>query len=136
MKKGTTGVQKSVETETRMVRRRSRDASNVQRSRLVLFAFSSTYCLFIKFLRWEKENGLVVPDVILLLKDCLKKLSGYSTEGIFRKAGLESEMKTLKETINNGSPFVCDNVHSIATLLKVFFFIIFLLRLVSFILMG
>jgi len=58
-----------------------------------------------------------------MLKEILVSLGGYKSEGIFRKAGLESEMTTLKEHINNGNPFNCYNQHTIATLLKVIIFI-------------
>ena len=46
-------------------------------------------------------------------------LNGLETEGIFRKAGLESEMNTMKDLCNAGKPFHSRNVHSIATMMKV-----------------
>lgn len=54
-----------------------------------------------------------------MLKDILVVMGGIESEGIFRKAGLESEMVTLKEKIENGEPFHSYNPHSIATLMKV-----------------
>ena len=56
---------------------------------------------------------------MLILKDLLTMLDGPKSEGIFRKAGLESEMTTIKERINDGLAFSCDNQHTIATLMKV-----------------
>jgi len=66
----------------------------------------------------DPDNGLLVPLVLLILKDLLQILDGPKSEGIFRKAGLESEMTIIKEHFNEGSPFSCDNQHTIATLLK------------------
>ena len=57
--------------------------------------------------------------MLLLLKDILVVLGGIETEGIFRRAGLESEMATLKTKIENGEPFHSQNPHTIATLIKV-----------------
>ena len=45
-------------------------------------------------------------------------LNGMETEGIFRLAGLESEMAVLKTKIEKGQTFQCLNPHSIATLIK------------------
>ena len=72
----------------------------------------------------------MVPVILLMLKELLVSLGGYESEGIFRKAGLESEMTTLKEHINNGNPFTCYNQHTIATLLKVIFKFIFLYNII------
>ena len=70
----------------------------------------------------DPDNGLMVPEILVILKDMLISQEGIETEGVFRKAGLESEMIVLKEKINAGDYFFSDNCHSIATLLKVCFY--------------
>jgi len=54
------------------------------------------------------------------LKDILLKTEGLEQEGIFRKAGVESEMIVLQDKIAAGECFHCSNPHNIGTLLKVF----------------
>ena len=54
-----------------------------------------------------------------ILKDMLILSDGIDCEGVFRKSGLESEMTAMKESFHAGKPFVCDNTHSIATMMKV-----------------
>ena len=59
-----------------------------------------------------------VPEVVVILKELLQTKQGLYSEGIFRKAGSELEMKVLKQQIENGENIVCDNIHSVATMLK------------------
>ena len=54
-----------------------------------------------------------------MLRDMIKALDGFSQEGIFRKAGLESEMVILRGKIESGEPFQSLDQHSLATLMKV-----------------
>ena len=65
------------------------------------------------------DNGLVVPEILLILKEILVNLGGYTVEGIFRKAGLESEMENIRAQLRDGKTFVSYNEHTIATMLKV-----------------
>jgi len=69
----------------------------------------------------DPQNGIEVPEILVMLKDMLLVMGAIESEGIFRKAGLESEMTVLREKINNGEPFDSDNPHSIATLMKRWF---------------
>ena len=79
-----------------------------------------------------------MPEILVMLKDILIVMDGIESEGIFRKAGLESEMTILREKITNGEPFHSYNPHSIATLMKVrryiaiylFIFLFYVLALV------
>lgn len=79
----------------------------------------------------DPDNGLCVPQVLLILKDILDLLDGYKSEGIFRKAGLESEMTSLKTQLSDGVPIFTDNQHTIGTMLKVFIYLFIDLNLVS-----
>lgn len=65
------------------------------------------------------DNGIEVPEILVMLKDILFVMDGLVEEGVFRKAGLESEMAVLREKIDAGEPFTSYNPHSIATLMKV-----------------
>jgi hypothetical protein len=60
-----------------------------------------------------------VPEILHILKDLLVVNRAFEAEGIFRKSGDEFLMSTLKRKINEGAAIVCDDVHSIGTLLKV-----------------
>lgn len=46
-------------------------------------------------------------------------LDPLQQEGIFRKAGNETEMKAMIKNFNAGKPVHSDDIHSVATLLKV-----------------
>ena len=68
------------------------------------------------------DDGFSVPEVLVILKDLIDIHDGYRTEGIFRKSGLDREMNLLKNELEKGLPITpCDNVHSIATLMKRWF---------------
>jgi len=69
----------------------------------------------------DPDNGLEVPDILLLLKDMLAIVNGLEAEGIFRRAGLESEMKRLREQLNQGEKVSCKNPHTVGTMLKRWF---------------
>ena len=60
-----------------------------------------------------------MPEILAILKDMLILSDGIDCEGVFRKSGLESEMTTLKEQLHAGKAVICDNTHSIATMMKV-----------------
>jgi hypothetical protein len=62
--------------------------------------------------------GIEVPEVLEILKDLLLSNNGLATEGIFRKAGSELEMKVLAKKIDEGEQISTKDVHTVATLIK------------------
>lgn len=67
------------------------------------------------------DEGLKVPKVLVILKELLEINNGFSTEGIFRRAGSEITMKAIKENLENGKEIQTKDVHSVATLIKRWF---------------
>lgn len=67
------------------------------------------------------DMGYEVPEVLAILRELLQSKNGLVSEGIFRKAGSELEMKVLRQQMENGENIVCDNIHSVATMLKRWF---------------
>ena len=68
-----------------------------------------------------EDWGCEVPEVLVVLKQLLEVQDGLITEGIFRKAGSEIEMKFIREKLENGENVIGMNVHSIATMIKRWF---------------
>ena len=64
--------------------------------------------------------GVDVPEILVILRDMLLLLDPFEVEGIFRKAGNETEMKKMIKALNKGKPIHSTNVHSVATLLRVY----------------
>ena len=62
--------------------------------------------------------GLKVPEVLVMIRDRMEELQAFESEGIFRVAGVETEMTELKQCFNAGLPVVSDNCHSMGTMLK------------------
>jgi len=82
--------------------------------------------LRVVLLRADTEQG--VPRVVRALMGRLRAsdYEGLRTEGIFRVPGDSSEMRGMREHINQGEDLDaviarCDDVHSVAGLLKMFF---------------
>ena len=67
------------------------------------------------------DMGCDVPEVLIILKELLEVKNGLISEGIFRKAGSELEMKVLKQQLENGENVVGQNIHSVATMIKRWF---------------
>ena len=63
--------------------------------------------------------GLEVPEILLRVREGLYETDALHTEGIFRKAGKESDMGPLRQNLNSGLPISSFDPHSIATVLKV-----------------
>jgi hypothetical protein len=66
-----------------------------------------------------EDNGLMVPEILIKLRQMLYDCNGLQQEGIFRKAGTESELLPIRERLNRHEEVVLTNPHNIATLLKV-----------------
>lgn len=68
------------------------------------------------------DNGYMVPKVLADMKKLIIDKGGVDTEGIFRLAGEQTEIKRIKEMMNNK---VFDNktndVNAIASLVKIWF---------------
>jgi len=68
------------------------------------------------------DNGFTVPKIIIDMKKCILDKGGVHTEGIFRLAGEQTEIKRIKELMNNKSfDFKTNDINAIATLLKIWF---------------
>jgi hypothetical protein len=76
----------------------------------------------------RSDSEAAVPKVVRVLMARLRadRDEGLRTEGIFRVPGDSTEMREMREAINHGVDVEtelakCDNLHSIAGLLKMFF---------------
>mmetsp|Transcript_27376 Transcript_27376/g.69653 ORF Transcript_27376/g.69653 Transcript_27376/m.69653 type:complete len:537 (+) Transcript_27376:34-1644(+) len=82
--------------------------------------------LAVQLSRSDTTNGIPLIVNLLMAKLRSKGIEGLRTEGIFRVPGDSSEMKHLRMQINQGADPQqlmdrCDNVHSAAGLLKMYF---------------
>lgn len=71
----------------------------------------------------DRDNGIEVPEILVILKELVLVNQGEQVEGLFRRAGSEIEMKKLKKAIEEGpwSELKSKDVHSVATLIKRWF---------------
>jgi hypothetical protein len=67
------------------------------------------------------DGGLLVPRVLLILKELLLVNDGLAVEGLFRRSGSESLMKTIRQQLEEGKEVSTKDVHTVATLIKRFF---------------
>jgi len=67
------------------------------------------------------DNGFQVPIIIADMKKFILEKNGINTEGIFRLAGEQTEIKRIKELMNNKTPYQTNDINAIATLLKIWF---------------
>jgi len=68
------------------------------------------------------DNGYHVPSVLVNMKKCIIAKGGVNTEGIFRLAGEQTEIKRIKEAMNKKSfDYVTNDINAIASLLKIWF---------------
>jgi len=68
------------------------------------------------------DNGFQVPKIIAEMKRVIIEKGGVNTEGIFRLAGEQTEIKRIKELMNNKSfDFKTNDINAIASLLKIWF---------------
>jgi len=68
------------------------------------------------------DNGFQVPKVIAEMRRIIIEKGGVNTEGIFRLAGEQTEIKRIKELLNNKSfDFKTNDLNAIASLLKIWF---------------
>ena len=68
-----------------------------------------------------EDDGLRVPEVLVLMKKSLIAADGLRSEGIFRLAGDVFEIARLKEEMNKKIFEKSDEVNTVATLIKVWF---------------
>lgn len=65
--------------------------------------------------------GHKVPAILVLMKKTVIEKKGIYTEGIFRLAGEQTEIRRIKEQMNKKIfDFSTSDVNAVATLIKVF----------------
>jgi hypothetical protein len=69
----------------------------------------------------SSTNIMMIPQVLIQMKNYLYDQGGLEVEGIFRIAADENEMPMVRAALNRGSFESCNNIHCISTLIKVFF---------------
>lgn len=62
-----------------------------------------------------------IPSVLVQMLDYLRKENAFDLEGIFRVAADSEEMSFVKNSINQNTFKKCEDIHCIATLIKVWF---------------
>lgn len=67
------------------------------------------------------DLGCQVPEILMILREMLEVKNGLISEGVFRKAGSELEMKVVKEKLENAEFVQAQDIHSVATLIKRWF---------------
>jgi len=68
------------------------------------------------------DGGFQVPKIIVNLKNMILEKGGINTEGIFRLAGEQTEIKRIKEQLNDKNYDVKTNdINAITSLLKIWF---------------
>jgi len=69
----------------------------------------------------ETDEGFVVPSILVSMKKSLIEYGGISTEGIFRLAGEQTEIRRIKETMNKKEFTSSNDVNTVASLIKIWF---------------
>jgi len=68
------------------------------------------------------DNGFRVPTILMNMKTNLVNKGGINSEGIFRLAGEQTEIRRLKDNLNNKTSEIPTNdVNAIASLIKIWF---------------
>lgn len=68
------------------------------------------------------DNGFQVPKVIAEMKRVIIEKNGINTEGIFRLAGEQTEIKRIKEIMNSKNfDYKTNDINAVASLLKIWF---------------
>jgi len=68
------------------------------------------------------DDGFQVPTILADMKKMLLDKGGVNTEGIFRLAGEQTEIRRIKEQMNNKNYEIKTNdINAIASLLKIWF---------------
>eukprot|EP01114_Cavostelium_apophysatum_P024083 TRINITY_DN930_c0_g1_i1.p1 TRINITY_DN930_c0_g1~~TRINITY_DN930_c0_g1_i1.p1 ORF type:complete len:322 (+),score=82.98 TRINITY_DN930_c0_g1_i1:132-1097(+) len=68
------------------------------------------------------DGGYRVPQVLVNMKEFVISKGGLTTEGVFRLAGDQTEIRRIKESMNKKSyDFVTNDVNAITSLLKIWF---------------
>jgi len=68
------------------------------------------------------DDGYKVPSVLVEMKSCILKNNGQTSEGIFRLAGEQTEIKRIKELMNKKSfDYNTKDINTIASLLKIWY---------------
>ena len=68
-----------------------------------------------------EDEGILVPEVLVFLKELIEINNAFAVEGLFRRSGSESMMKRLRDDLENGLDVSTKDVHSVATLIKRWF---------------
>jgi len=73
-------------------------------------------------LEQEDDNGYIVPQILVNMKKCVIKKGGIQTEGVFRLAGEQMEIKRIKDQMNKKTyDYSTNDVNAITSLLKIWF---------------
>jgi len=72
-------------------------------------------------LEQENDDGFLVPSILVLMKKSLVDYGGIGTEGIFRLAGEQTEIRRIKETMNKKEFTSSNDVNTVASLIKIWF---------------
>jgi len=68
------------------------------------------------------DNGYRIPTILMNMKNNLVEKGGINSEGIFRLAGEQTEIRRLKDNLNNKTSDIPTNdVNAIASLIKIWF---------------
>jgi len=72
-------------------------------------------------LEMAEDGGLQIPRVLLILKELLLVNNGLTVEGLFRRSGSETQMKIIRQQLEEGKEVSTKDVHTVATLIKRWF---------------
>lgn len=67
------------------------------------------------------EKGVMIPSVLVTLKNYLYNNGGLMKEGIFRQSGSEKEENKVRDLLNKGTFDVCTDIYCVANLIKIWF---------------
>eukprot|EP01112_Ceratiomyxa_fruticulosa_P002144 TRINITY_DN1226_c0_g2_i1.p1 TRINITY_DN1226_c0_g2~~TRINITY_DN1226_c0_g2_i1.p1 ORF type:complete len:346 (+),score=40.40 TRINITY_DN1226_c0_g2_i1:272-1309(+) len=69
----------------------------------------------------ESDAGFVVPSILIQMKRSLVLHGGLTSEGIFRLAGEQTEIRRIKEIMNRKEYTDSNDLNTIASLIKIWF---------------
>jgi len=73
-------------------------------------------------LEQTEDNGYRIPVILENMKKCLVAKGGIQSEGIFRLAGEQTEIRRIKDSMNKKTyDFSTNDLNAIASLIKIWF---------------
>jgi len=68
------------------------------------------------------DGGYTVPTILVNMKKCILSKGGLQTEGVFRLAGEQTEIRRIKDAMNKKTyDFSTNDINAITSLLKIWF---------------